>query len=348
MDSTHNTIGIIGSGSFGITMAKLLSKNVKVLLFSRRHKDLDALNKHHAHLHSDLSGDIELTSDAADLCTRCNIIFPVVPSSRFRSMMQDFSKHLNPSHILIHCTKGFDYRYKEAGQLNRINKVSRDQVSTMSEVIKEESTVLRVGCVAGPNLAREILQGKPAATVIASEFQEVIDLGIKLLSSNQFFVFGSNDIRGAEIAGSFKNIIALGSGLLEGLNMGKNAQAIIITRGLHEMVLFGQKFGTKGRAFLGSAGIGDLVATATSHNSRNFTFGHRIAKGESLEDVISTSKEVVEGLRTLKIVKNLMATYKLRLPITSTLYSIFYEGMDPQKALNLLMKSPFKKDVIFD
>jgi len=347
LESNQSTIGIIGSGSFGITMAKLLSKNVNVLLYSRKHKTIADLNAHHAHLKCDLSEDIQLTSDKEELCTKCNIIFPVVPSSMFRSMMQDFSKHLNPSHILIHCTKGFDYRYKEAGQINRINRVSRDQVSTMSEVIREESTVLRIGCLAGPNLAREILQDKPAATVIASEFQEVIDVGTKLLSSNQFFVFGSNDIRGAEIAGSFKNIIALGSGLLEGLNLGKNAQAIIITRGLHEMIQFGQRFGTEGSAFLGTAGIGDLVATATSHNSRNFTFGHRIAKGESLEDVISTSKEVVEGLRTLKIVKNLNETYSLRLPITNMLYSIFYEEMNPIRALNILMKSPFKKDVVF-
>jgi len=347
LNSEKETVGIIGSGSFGITIAKLLHKNVNVILYSRSLKTIDELNAYHDHFKPQLPQSIQISSDPQYLCENCRTIFPVVPSSNFREMMKTFSKFLNPSHVLIHATKGFDYRYKAAGALNNLNKVSRDQVSTMSEVIKEESTVLRVGCMAGPNLAKEIIANKPAATVIASDFEEVIQIGIKLLSSDQFFVFGSSDIRGAEIAGAYKNIIALGSGLLGGLDIGKNAQAIIITRGLHEMILFGKRFGTEGKAFLGTAGIGDLVATATSQNSRNYSFGEKIARGQSLEEVIASSKEVVEGIRTLKIVKNLASSYNLQLPITNMLYSIIYEGYDLKKAINLLMKYPFKKDVEF-
>lgn len=347
MEKDRQKVGIIGSGSFGITVALLLEPNVDVIIYSRRFTDLAQVNEYHKDLKSNLSGRIDVTNDPAYLCEKCQVIFPAVPSSNFRAMVQDFSKHLNPSHILIHTTKGFDYRYKDGGMTNQAIKLNKTQVSTMSEVIKEESTVIRVGCMAGPNLAKEIIAGKPAATVIASEFEEVIAIGIEVLSSKDFFVFGSNDIRGAEIAGAYKNIIALGSGLLGGLDIGKNAQAMVITRGLHEMILFGQKFGTEGKAFLGTAGIGDLVATATSENSRNYRFGMQLARGKKLEDIMADGREVVEGLRTLKIVKNLSQSYNLQLPITSMLYSIVYEGYDLEKAIRLLMKYPFKKDVIF-
>ncbi len=347
MDNDQKKVGIIGSGSFGVTIALLLDKNADVLLYSRRFQTVQQLNEHHVYLDCQLPDSIEVTNDPEYLCKMCQVIFPVIPSSNFRSMVSNFSTHLSPSHILIHATKGFDYRYKESGEINLPNKLNKSQVNTMSEVIKEESTVIRIGCMAGPNLAREIIADKPAATVIASEFEEVVEIGIKLLSSNKFFVFGSKDIRGAEIAGAYKNIIALGSGLLGGLDIGKNAQAMIITRGLHEMIQFGQKFGTEGKAFLGTAGIGDLVATATSENSRNYKFGMRMAQGDGIEDIISSSKEVVEGVRTLKIVKNLSQSYGLQLPITSMLYSIIYEGFDLNKAIDMLMRYPFKEDVVF-
>ena len=347
MGEKKEIVGIIGSGSFGVTLTKLLHPNAQTILYSRRFKNIADLNTYHENLNFDLPEDVEISNDLEYVASKCKIIFPVIPSSSFRSMMKSLSPFLNPSHILIHCTKGFDYTYKELGEENIISKIDRSQVKTMSEVIKDESTVIRIGCMAGPNLAKEILADKPAATVIASEFKEVVDLGIRLLSSEQFFVFGSEDLKGAEIAGAYKNIIALGSGLLGGIDMGKNAQAMVITRGLHEMIHFGKYFGTEGKAFLGTAGIGDLVATATSQNSRNYSFGVRLAKGDSLEDIISTSREVVEGLRTLKIVKNLAQHYNLKLPITNMLYSIVYEGFDLRKAIQLLMKYPFKKDVDF-
>lgn len=347
MSDSKEIVGIIGSGSFGVTLTKLLYPNAYPILYSRRFKTVADLNTFHANLNYDLPDDVEISNDLEYVAAKCKIIFPVIPSSSFREMMKSLSPYLNPSHILIHCTKGFDYTYKESGEENIVSKIHRSQVKTMSEVIKDESTVIRIGCMAGPNLAKEILADKPAATVIASEFKEVVDLGIRLLSSERFFVFGSEDLKGAEIAGAYKNIIALGSGLLGGIEMGTNAQAMVITRGLHEMIRFGQYFGTDGKAFLGTAGIGDLVATATSQKSRNYTFGQRLAQGEMLEDIISTSREVVEGLRTLKIVKNLAQHYNLKLPITNMLYAIVYEGFDLRKAIGLLMKYPFKKDVDF-
>jgi len=207
----------------------------------------------------------------------------------------------------------------------------------MSDLIRKETSVLRIGCLSGPNLAKEILVDQPTATVIASEFDEVIQVGIQVLSSKKFFVFGSNDLKGAQIAGTLKNIIAIGSGMLDGLGMGKNIQAILITRGLSEIIHFGQKMGASNTAFLGTAGIGDLIATATSPDSRNYQFGKRMG----------TSDELAEGVRTLKIVYFLLQAYDLRSPIIEILYKVVYENMDIMEGINMLMRYPIKKDVDF-
>ena len=152
---------------------------------------------------------------------------------------------------------------------------------------------------------------------------------------------------GAELAGALKNIFAIGSGMLKGKGLGKNLQAMLITRGLTEMVHFGEKFGTSSKAFIGTAGIGDLVATATSKNSRNYTFGFRLGQGESAEEVAATMPELAEGVRTLKITRFLAKYYKLRIPITEMLYNVVFEGFDFEKAIDYLMTYPYDIDVDF-
>ena len=259
-------------------------------------------------------------------------------------MMRMLGPHVGPSHILIHGTKGFDYD-DEALQENGF--YSPKQVSTMSEVIVQESAVVRVGCLSGPNLASEILRGLPTATVIGSHFDEVIEEGKRVLSSQHFHVFGTYDLLGAELAGALKNIIAIGSGVLRGRGLGKNLQAMLITRGLTEMVHLGKAIGAQSSAFFGTAGIGDLVATATSKESRNFTFGYRIGKGESMEAIEKTMPELAEGVRTLRITYQLARYYKLRLPITQMLYKVVFEGHDIGKAITYLMNYPYNVDVDF-
>ena len=215
----------------------------------------------------------------------------------------------------------------------------------MSRVIMQESNVLRVGCLSGPNLSKEILEGQPTATVIASEYDEVISIGIEVLSSKKIFVFGSSDILGAELAGAFKNIIAVGSGYLRGKGLGKNVQGLFITRGLHEIAYFGGLIGADKSAFLGTAGIGDLIATATSSISRNFNFGFQLGQGKQLNEVLAASEELAEGVRTLKIAYLLAKTEKIRLPIIETLYKIVYENLPFEVALDYLMRYPYSKDV---
>ena len=337
-------VGVIGAGSFGITVAQLLAVSNQVLLYARDPEVVRKINDEHSLLGVKLSSKIKAVTVPTDLTEGCEVIFPVIPSEDFRTMMKTFGPLLSPRHILIHGTKGLDTtRVKNIMTFS--GKLNRKDICTMSKVIAEESNVMRVGCLSGPNLSKEILEGQPTATVIASEYDEVIEIGIELLSSKKMFVFGSSDIVGAEFAGAFKNIIALGSGYLRGKGLGKNVQGLFITRGLHEIAYFGGLLGADKSAFLGTAGIGDLIATATSSSSRNFNFGFQLGQGKQLKEVLESSDELAEGVRSLKIAYQLAKTEKIRLPIIETLYKIVFEELSFDVALDFLMRYPYSKDV---
>ena len=342
----NEIIGVIGAGSFGTAISNLLSYNVDVLLYSRKPEIVNKINSEHKHFGLNLSKKIRATNDLQEIANNCTIIFPIVPSTSFRKMMRKLSPYLRPYHILIHGTKGLDITGLGNSEMEEVT-LTRKNIHTMSEVILEESVVVRVGCLSGPNLSTEIMAGQPTATVIGSKFNEVIKAGRRVLDSRMFHVFGTHEILGAELAGALKNAIAIGSGILGGLGMGKNIQAMLITRGLVEMVYIGKAMGTESRPFIGTAGIGDLVATATSENSRNYTFGKRLALGESLEVISQTMPELAEGVRTLKIMKQLSQYYKLHTPITNMIYSVVFEGFNIERALHYLMSYPYSVDVDF-
>ena len=340
------TIGILGAGSFGTAVANLAAMNVDVLVYSRKPELVQRINETHEHLGVVLSDRIKATNSLQEIAETCTLIFPIVPSANFRSVIRQISPFLRPYHILIHGTKGLDLVGFEEENLKNA-QLTRANVKTMSEVILEETNVVRVGCLSGPNLAAEIMQGQPAAAVIGSRFKEVVEIGKKALNSKKFHVFGTPEITGAELAGALKNVIALGSGILGGLGLGKNLQSMLITRGLTEMINIATKLGATNRAFVGTAGIGDLVATATSTNSRNYTFGMRLAQGETPEQILATMTEVAEGVRTLKIAYRLARSYKIHVPIITILHSIVFDGYDIQKAITYLMEYPYDVDVDF-
>lgn len=348
ISNQQNIVGVIGAGSFGTAIANLLSINTNVLIYTRKEELVEIINQEHRHPNFKvaLSPRVKATSDLQEIADRCTLIFPVVPSDSFRTMMQSLSPYLKPYHLLIHGTKGFDLKNLSEEDL-RQGKITRKSVRTISEVIREESVVVRIGCLSGPNLANEIMEGQPTATVIGSKYDEVINVGKKVLSSKHFQVFGTYEIMGAELAGALKNIIAIGSGILSGLGLGKNIQALLITRGLMEMIYFGQAFGTSPKPFVGTAGIGDLVCTATSMSSRNFTFGHRLGSGELKDEILATMPETAEGVRTLKIAKYLADHLKLHVPITQMLYRGVHEGFDLKQAIEYLMRYPYYIDVDF-
>jgi glycerol-3-phosphate dehydrogenase (NAD(P)+) len=341
-------IGVIGAGSFGMAIANLLAHHNDVLLFSRHEAVVEEINKSRKNKGVTLANRVQATHSMEEIVGSCKLLFPIIPSTAFRKTIISMSPFLTPSHTIIHGTKGFDLINVSEEQLQEEKvTITRRNVRTMSEVVLEESHVLRVGCLSGPNLASEILAGQPTATLVASRFKEVIQQGQNALNSPVFHVFGSYDLIGAELAGALKNIIALASGMLEGLGMGRNMQGLLISRGLAEMVYFGKEMGAQSKAFVGVAGIGDLVTTATSPNSRNHTFGQRLAKGETVEQIRATMPELAEGVRTLKIAHELAKHYRLRVPIVQTLYAVIYEGLDMQRALKFLMSYPYDVDVDF-
>lgn len=341
-----STVGVIGAGKFGTTVSSLISKNADVLLFSRNPERVKSINENHTNGTISLPHNIVATSSLERLAKECTLILPIVPSMNFRDMMKSISPVLRPEHILIHGTKGLDVK-NGSKEFDYTEKIQLENIMTMSEVIRDESSVVRIGCLSGPNIATEILAGQPTATVVASGFNEVIHLGRQVLESEKFFVFGSNSLKGAEMAGALKNYIALGAGLLEGHGMGRNMQALLLTRGLREMIHISKLLGSDVESFLGTAGIGDLFATSTSQDSRNFIAGTRLAKGESVEDIVKSSDEIAEGIRTLSIANQLSDQIETTAPITKLLYSVVFKGFPFEKAIQSIMRYPFTSDVDF-
>ncbi len=351
MDSksiSDEVVGVIGAGSFGTAIANILAENnSKVILYIRDPEKTKRIAKERISSGQKLHENIEVTNKLEEVPQKCEVIFPMVPSANFREMIIKLAPHLRPYHVLIHGTKGFDLFVPNKQKINSNNPLTREHVKTISEVIKEETSVLRVGCLAGPNLARELDQRKPAATVVASHFDEVVKMGQSLLKNDRFMIYGSRDLIGIELCGVLKNIIAVGAGTIAGMDLGENAKSLFISRGLVEMVYIGKALGGNAQAFLGLAGVGDLIATCTSNLSRNFTVGYRLAKGETLDEIIESMDEVAEGVKTINIVKQLADSYKVRCPITETLHRIIHDQMTIQEAHGYLMNFPFRAEIDF-
>lgn len=346
-NTSDKIVGVVGAGSFGTAIANMLAEKNPVLLYVRDKSKAEQIIKDRKVGTHALADNIEITNQISEVGQRCEIIFPIVPSANFRQMIKDLSPYLRPYHILIHGTKGLDLSIAAGEQITKKNPLSRSHVKTMSEVILEETSVLRVGCLAGPNLAKEIEEKQPAAAVVASHFEEVIDQGQKLLKNDRFLVYGSNDLIGIELCGVLKNIIAIGTGMISGMGLGENARAMLISRGMVEMVYIGNALGGNTKAFLGLAGVGDLVATCSSKLSRNFTVGFRLAKGETLDEIMQSMEEVAEGVNTIKIINRLAVSYNIRVPITETLHNIIQGEMSVMEAYTYFMKFPFRSEIDF-
>ena len=340
--SDKRTVGVIGAGSFGTAIANLLAENCHVILYERNAEVREAILRDGRNRNHVMHHDIELTDSLEEIATRCFLLFPVIPSAYFKNMIIDFSPYLRPDHIMIHATKGFHCEFDI--DTMRPHDLKLKQIKTMSELIREETAIVRVGCIAGPNLAAELAEHQPAATVIASRFDEVINEGIISLRSDRFQVYGNRDLLGIELAGVLKNYVALASGALSGLGYGENARAMLITRGMAEMIYIGKALGADKRSFLGMAGIGDLIATCSSPKSRNYSVGYRVAKGEKLADVTASMNEVAEGIRTLKIAKLIVDNVGANAPLLQMMNKVFFEEFDFDKAIKMLMRFPVGND----
>ncbi|MEL6539424.1 MAG: NAD(P)H-dependent glycerol-3-phosphate dehydrogenase [Bacteroidota bacterium] len=330
-------VGVIGAGKFGTTIANLLAQNTKVLLYARRPESIEAMRATRTAAGQSLASNVQVVTQLAEITQRCQVLFPVVPSSAFLALMQQLAPLLQPDHWLIHCTKGLvaDWPAGSSGVLS--TALTRAEVKTMSEVISAISSVQQIGCLAGPNLADEIAQGQPAATVIASSSADVVEAGKALLQDSCFQVYGSSDLVGTELCGALKNMVAIGAGCLRGLGYGENAKAHLVTCGLAEMMEIGRAMGIPAQSFLGLAGIGDLVATCASGLSRNYMVGYQLAQGTSSSQVVSNSEATAEGINTTRIMKSLSQHYAMKVPITEGVYRILFEQADVQEVMQTLL-----------
>ena len=344
---TNKPVGVIGAGSFGCTVANLLIENSDVILYARNSERAEEIRRTGKGGKYNLDPRVKITSDPAEIGHSCDVIFPIVPAEHFRQMMGELSPHLKPYHILIHGTKGLDF-FKPQGTIRDLDtSLTREYVKTMSEVIFEESSVVRVGCMAGPNLARELAMKLPAATVIASHFDEVINVGQNLLKNDRFLVYGSKDLIGVELCGILKNILAIGAGMIQGKEFGENARSLLISRGMVEMIHIGKALGGNVNAFLGLAGVGDLIATCSSPYSRNFSVGYRLGKGEDIGQITDSMEEVAEGLHTINIIRDLAKTYNIKTPITESIFNIIHGNKSVDEVIRFFMRFPFTEEIDF-
>jgi glycerol-3-phosphate dehydrogenase (NAD(P)+) len=319
-------VGVLGCGNWGTTVAHLLSEvDNDVLLWGRNEATINEINKKRTNERYTkglkLSSKILATTSLKEVADECGLIYVVIPSKVFRKVAYELGNYVGGDQTLVSCTKGIEV----------------ESFKLMSEVLKEETCCKKVGALSGPNIANEIIAGQPAGAVIASSYSEVIDQVIKTLKQPLFKVYANKDIKGVEIAGALKNIIAIAAGIATGLGLESNAKSFLVTRGVLEISRYGSFFGTERETYLGLAGMGDMVATCFSPHSRNNTFGRHLAAGKTKEDILKEIGMVVEGVNTTKSVYNVAKKFDIRMPITEGLYKILFEGAEVKEVIEDLM-----------
>ncbi len=326
------SVGVIGSGAWGTTLALLLAnKGTETTLWEHRPERAVEIQQQRENTlflpGFRFPNTLYVTSNLKEAVEGKDALLLVTPSQRMRENVRLFAAYVSKETILVSASKGIE-----------INSLKR-----MTEVICEElpNASKRVAALSGPNLSREVAEGKPAAAVVAAHDQEVAVHARTLLTTSNYRVYTADDVVGVELGGALKNIIAIGAGLNDGMNMGENAKAAFITRGLAELSRLGLAAGAHPMTFAGLAGIGDLIVTCASPLSRNQQLGRRLAAGQKLEYILSSTHSVVEGIYTTKAALKLAERYNVEMPITYQLSLVLFEGLDPYNAVSeLMMRDP--------
>lgn len=303
-------IAVMGGGSWGTTVASLVSRNADIMLWARDAATVDDINGNHKNSRylgdAPLNPTLEATLDPTEAIADADAVVMGIPSNNFRSVLTDIAPNLPDGAPLISLTKGLE----------------RGSRLRMTEICREVAPGRPVGVLTGPNLAREIVAGQAAAGVLALDdpspqtwLQPVLNVGL-------FRVYTNPDHIGCELGGVFKNIIAIAVGMGDGLGAGDNTRAALITRGLAEMTRLGTALGGRAETFAGLAGMGDMIATCTSPQSRNRHVGIELAKGRSIEDIIASMHMVAEGVKSAPTVMELAAEHGIDMPISSDVYKV--------------------------
>ncbi|WP_297667049.1 NAD(P)H-dependent glycerol-3-phosphate dehydrogenase [uncultured Corynebacterium sp.] len=318
-------VAVMGAGSWGTTVAKVFADaGNEVRLWARRAEVADDVRDNHRN--SAYLGDIELpdamtgTTDPAEALNGAEIVVLGVPSQSLRENLQNWKELIGQDASLVSLAKGIEH---SSGL--RMSQL----ISEVAEVPSE-----RVAVLTGPNLAREVAQGQPAATVVACTDMDRAKLIQAAVAAPYFRPYTNTDVIGCEIAGTCKNVIALAAGIAAGMGFGDNTAATVITRGLAETTRLALKVGADARTLSGLAGMGDLVATCTSKLSRNRSFGERLGQGESLEEAAKATKgQVAEGVVSSQSVQELAEKVGVEMPITDAVVGVCHEGADVQQVM---------------
>ena len=327
---------VIGGGSWGSAFALHLGRlNIPTLLWIREGDILAQLHKTRENT-TFLPGfrfpdPISFSGSLEEAVEDSDILFFAVPSKFCRSVFEGIAPFACSDQIFVSLTKG----------------IEEDSLMRMSEVITDVFSPAfspRTAVLSGPSFAREVAGAYPTAVVIASSDRELARTIQNMISNPLFRCYSSTDMPGVELAGSIKNIIAVAAGISDGLQLGYNSRAALITRGIAEISRLGKKLGAKTETFLGLAGIGDLVLTCTGELSRNHRVGFEIGRGRRLPAILSDSRMVAEGITTSRSVKKLSASGPCEMPISEQVFAVLHENKEPQTALNELMTRSLKDE----
>ena len=328
-------IAVLGGGSFGTAMANLSSKNgCQVTLWVRDKRSVKSMQKTHINKKylpdHKLDERLQFTHDLQAAVKGKDLIFVAVPSSAFRETLQKIAPFIS-AQAIVSLTKGME----------------KDTFALMSDVIADELPNVAFGVMSGPNLAKEIMNNMPSATVIASQSAALRLAVQKALHSAFFRVFASDDLIGVELGGALKNIYAIAMGMAAAYDIGENTKAMILTRALAEMSRFGVQAGANPLTFLGLSGVGDLYATCSSTLSRNYQIGNMLGRGMSLDQAIKKLGQTAEGINTIQQVNEKAMKEGIYMPITHALHDIIYEDKAPLGVALNLMEAGFRSDVEF-
>lgn len=307
-------VGLLGGGSWGSTVASLTAKNTPTKLWARSSATVDDINQFHRNEKylpgAKLTESLTATTSIKEAVQDADVIVMGVPAQVFRHVLEDARPHIRPWVPIVSLSKGLE----------------RGTKMRMTEIIEMVMPGHPAGVLTGPNLAREILAGQAAASVIAMVDDTIAVALQKIFRTGLFRVYTNDDVIGCELGGALKNVIAIAAGMGDGAGAGDNTRSAVITRGLAELTRLGVAMGGKPQTFAGLAGMGDLVATCSSKLSRNRHVGFQLGQGKTLEEIIEAMSMVAEGVKTVEVVMELASQYNIQMPITREVYQVIHDG----------------------
>lgn len=330
-------IGVIGAGSWGTALAKVLAeKNDTVTIWSLEKEVADGISRNHKNpvylSDLELPVSIKATTDLKEAVSGKDIVVSAVPSRFVRSVWEKAAKHLSVGAILVSATKGIEVETRKL-----MSEVFRDCLPDHPENLRT--------FLSGPSFAPEVAKGLPTSVVVAGKDNGTTQVVQDIFRTNTFLAFTNEDVVGIEVGGAVKNVIAIAAGMGDGLGFGHNARAAIITRGLYEMVKIGKALGANPLTFIGLSGIGDLVLTCTADLSRNHTVGKKLGQGQKLESILKEMKMVAEGVPTAEAVYHIAQERSINTPICEAVYRMLHHDLKPKEAVAWLCSLPLKDEL---